>query len=52
MSNKYWPRQFEEMIEDNSTSLLNEPILDAIPLRLVHGARPLHAILVASLNHT
>jgi hypothetical protein len=45
------PRRFEE-IESNGTSLLNEPISSAIPLRPLQTVRPIHAVLCEALTNT
>ena len=47
MSNKYWPRQVEE-IDGPGVSLLNEPIREVIPLRPIQQ-RSLHAVLCEAL---
>jgi hypothetical protein len=51
---KFWPRGFEEMAEDPvPPSLINEPIRGEVQeLRPGAKQRPLHAVLVGSLNNT
>ena len=46
---RYRPADIAEM--EQKVSLLNEPIREVIPLRPVQ-ARPLHAVLIESLNST
>ena len=49
--NKYWPRKLEELGSDPiPVSLINEPIHETIELRPGAKQRPLHAVLVESLN--
>jgi hypothetical protein len=52
-NDRYHPRQLTEMLEDEvPVSLINEPIREVIELRPGAKQRPLHAVLVESLNST
>jgi hypothetical protein len=52
MDRRYWPRQFDE-IEGTPTTWLNEPLPPDNVRSIGHAARrPLHAVLVESLNST
>jgi len=53
MDRRYWPQQFDGS-DPTPVSWINEPIIDAVPLRPGQSlqSRPLHAVLVESLNHT
>jgi hypothetical protein len=52
VTNKYWPRQIEE-IEGNGISLLNEPIPpDNVSTLVRPNQRSLHAVLCEALTNT
>ena len=51
MTNKYWPRQIEE-IEGNGVSLINEPLPPDNVSTPAPRQRSIHAVLVENLNST
>jgi hypothetical protein len=55
MSNeRYWPRQLEEMLEDDTVpTIINQPLCAAVPLTLLPTKpRSLHAVLCEALTNT
>jgi hypothetical protein len=51
MDDKYWPRQFDEMVGDPTPVIINEPVPPDNVIALPK-ARSLHAVLCESLNAT
>jgi hypothetical protein len=51
---RYWPKQFEEMLEDDIPStIINQPLCAAVPLTLLPTKpRSLHAVLCEALTNT